>query len=91
MVEKRLKQNREAARRSRDRKRQLKEDLRNRIPVLQEEHDSLTDQVDELLKHLWVWPRLYPHTNHSFVLAGCVAHALELGLTCMEAAACALP
>lgn len=59
VVEKRLKQNREAARRSRDRKRRLKDDLRNRLPVLQEEHDSLTDQVDELMKHLWVC--LLPH------------------------------
>lgn len=54
VVEKRLKQNREAARRSRDRKRQLKEYLRDRIPVLQEEHATLTDQVHELMKHLWV-------------------------------------
>jgi uncharacterized protein YhaN len=54
VVEKRLKQNREAARRSRDRKRRLKEELRSRIPMLQEEHDMLTDQVDDVMKHLWV-------------------------------------
>lgn len=75
MVEKRLKQNREAARRSRDRKRQLKEDLRNRIPALQEEHDSLTEQVDELMKHLWV--RTHRHIHHGTMFVTRAAHGLR--------------
>lgn len=55
LVEKRLKQNREAARRSRERKRHLKEELRRRMPVLQKQHDEMAAEVDELMKSMWVW------------------------------------
>jgi hypothetical protein len=55
MVEKRLKQNREAARRSRDRKRKLKESLQQRMPLLQSQHDRLLAAVDKLMQHMWVW------------------------------------
>lgn len=54
LVEKRLKQNREAARRSRERKRHLKEELRRRMPVLQKQHDEMAAEVDELMKSMWV-------------------------------------
>eukprot|EP00892_Ulva_mutabilis_P001508 jgi/Ulvmu1/11358/UM075_0018.1 len=53
LVEKRLKQNREAARRSRERKRHLKEELRRRMPVLQKQHDEMAAEVDELMKSMW--------------------------------------
>jgi hypothetical protein len=52
IVEKRLKQNREAARRSRERKRQLKEELHRRMPVLQKQHDDLAAEVDQLMKSM---------------------------------------
>lgn len=58
LVEKRLKQNREAARRSRERKRHLKEELRRRMPVLQKQHDEMAAEVDELMKSMWVRCRL---------------------------------
>ena len=49
IAEKRLKQNRDAARRSRERKRQLKEELQRRLPLLQQQHDSMAE-VDELMR-----------------------------------------
>lgn len=54
VVEKRLKQNREAARRSRERKRLLKEDLQRRLPELQAQHDAMVAEVDELMSSVWV-------------------------------------
>lgn len=54
VVEKRLKQNREAARRSRERKRHLKEELRRRLPILQEQHDAMAAEVDNLMKCIQV-------------------------------------
>lgn len=53
-MEKRLKQNREAARRSRERKRMLKEELQRRMPLLQKQHDDMVAEVDELMKSMWV-------------------------------------
>jgi hypothetical protein len=50
IVEKRLKQNREAARRSRERKRHLKEELQQRLPILQQQHDAMASEVDKLIK-----------------------------------------
>jgi Flp pilus assembly protein TadB len=54
VVEKRLKQNREAARRSRERKRLLKEELQRRLPVLQKQHEDMVVEVDELMRSMWV-------------------------------------
>ena len=66
VVEKRLKQNREAARRSRERKRLLKEDLQRRLPELQQQHDDMVAEVDELMSSVWV--------RHLLALARLLAH-----------------
>lgn len=89
LVEKRLKQNREAARRSRERKRHLKEELRRRMPVLQKQHDEMAAEVDELMKSMWVrgrapWSRVTaPAATGRFL---CASHG-----TSRACAACSRP
>jgi hypothetical protein len=73
IVEKRLKQNREAARRSRERKRQLKEELHRRMPVLQKQHDDLAAEVDELMKSMPV------HSAPSLLLCSHDSNRLSWG------------
>lgn len=50
LVMKRLKQNRESARKSRERKKLYKEHLQQRIPILRKQHEEMSASLDVMLK-----------------------------------------